>query len=183
MLKYQDGTTLEQNKVAPSSDSLQMLDHRVDAADRRFGATEDRRHVSAVGHNLVATTYRHSLSESDVFRRLEGYLVTSNADGIRRLEDRHVFAGASGTRHLEGRQRTSMDPHHSNGVRCHQVTTDLHRISSSGVTNHNMAGARSHAVGNGTKDDSVATMTLVDHATGLVDADTRLVGKATKPGK
>ncbi|KAE8878369.1 hypothetical protein PF003_g37597 [Phytophthora fragariae] len=46
-----------------------------------------------------------------------------------------------------------------------------------------MAGACSHAVVIGTKDDSVATMTLVDHVTGRVDADTRLVVKATRLGK
>ncbi|KAE9210442.1 hypothetical protein PF002_g18819 [Phytophthora fragariae] len=46
-----------------------------------------------------------------------------------------------------------------------------------------MAGACSHAVEIGTKDDSVATMTLVDHVTGRVDADTRLVVKATRLGK
>ncbi|KAE8911319.1 hypothetical protein PF010_g30041 [Phytophthora fragariae] len=66
-----------------------MLNHRVDAADRRLGTTVDRRHVRATGHNLVASTYRPSLSESDV---------------IRRLEDRHETSGASGTRHLEARR-------------------------------------------------------------------------------
>ncbi|KAE8957838.1 hypothetical protein PR001_g31234, partial [Phytophthora rubi] len=89
MLKRQDGKTLELTKDICSRDLMLMLDHRVDAADRRLGATVDRRHMSVVGHNLVASTYRLSLSESDVFRRLEDHLVTLNAAGTRRLEDRH----------------------------------------------------------------------------------------------
>ncbi|KAE8960004.1 hypothetical protein PF011_g30240 [Phytophthora fragariae] len=104
MLKRQDGKTLELTKDICSRDLMLMLDHRVDAADRRLGATVDRRHMSVVGHNLVASTYRLSLSESDVFRRLEDHLVTLNAAGTRRLEDRHETSGASGTRHLEARR-------------------------------------------------------------------------------
>ncbi|KAE9015858.1 hypothetical protein PF011_g7419 [Phytophthora fragariae] len=89
MLKRQDGKTLKLTKVVCSRDLMLMLDHRVDAADHRLGATVDRRHMSAVGHNPVASTYRLSLSESDVFHR---------------LEDHHETSGASGTRHLEARR-------------------------------------------------------------------------------
>ncbi|KAE9276678.1 hypothetical protein PF008_g29041 [Phytophthora fragariae] len=107
MLKRQDGKTLGLTKVDCSRNSLEMLDPRVDAADRRLGTTVDRRHVNATGHNLVASTYHLSLSESDVFRRLGDHLVTLNAAGTRRLEDRHETSGASGTRHLEDRHETS----------------------------------------------------------------------------
>ncbi|KAE9059012.1 hypothetical protein PF010_g30791 [Phytophthora fragariae] len=104
MLKRQDGKTLELTKDICNRNLMQMLDHRVDAADRRLEATADRRHMSVVAHNLAASTYRLSLSESDVFRRLEDHLVTLNAAGTRRLEDRHETSGASGTRHLEARR-------------------------------------------------------------------------------
>ncbi|KAE9264096.1 hypothetical protein PR003_g32915 [Phytophthora rubi] len=89
MLKRQDGKTLELTKDVCSRDLMLMLDHRVDAADHRLGATVDRRHMSAVGHKPVASTYRLSLSESDVFHR---------------LEDHHETSGACGTRHLEARR-------------------------------------------------------------------------------